>query len=72
MADLSKRLRDLLSSPREHDWCDTTRLANPWEVLLGGLRRPRRAEEREAGEAKDQPPRDLREAGRYAEKDAPP
>lgn len=57
MADLSKRLRDLLSPPREHDWCDTTRLANPWEVLLGGLRRPRRTE---PGETADRPASDLR------------
>jgi|GEM_PF-3215273 hypothetical protein len=68
MADLSKRLRDLLSPPHADDWCDTTRLANPWEVLLGGLRR-RRAEPKETV---DQPPPDLREVDQPAGKDAPP
>lgn len=71
MAELSKRLRDLLFQPREHEWCDTTRLANPWEVLLGGLRRPRRTGS-ETGETVDRPAPDLRGADRPADKDAPP
>lgn len=69
MAELSKRLRDLFSQPREHEWCDTTRLANPWEVLLGGLRRPRRAGS-ETGQTVDRAAPDLREADRPADKDA--
>lgn len=71
MADLSKRLRDLLSPPHEHDWCETTRLANPWEVLLGGLRRPRRAGS-ETGQTVDRSAPDLRAADQLAEKDASP
>jgi hypothetical protein len=69
MAELSKRLRDVFSQP--HEWCDTTRLANPWEVLLGGLRRPRRTGS-ETDEPVDRPAPDLRAADRPADKDASP
>ncbi len=41
MKSLTERLNDLFGPRRtEHDWCDTTRLANPWSVLLGGARQP--------------------------------
>ena len=52
MKSLNERLKELFGpQPSDHDWCDTTRLANPWSVLLGGQRRPDRA----PGELRDAP-----------------
>lgn len=75
MDNLSQRLKDVFGPrPDEHDWCDTTRLANPWSVLLGRPRHARPQSERspdrtlpaEAGadteRAGNRPLPDLREA----------
>lgn len=41
MTRLSDRLRDAFGrSSDDHGWCQTTDLANPWSVLLGGTRPP--------------------------------
>src|SRR6266511_1078848 len=67
MKGLNQRLKEVFG-PRtsEHDWCDTTRLADPWSVLLG--RRPHKAEP--ADEPAVQPPeRDLRETRQGTGKD---
>ena len=40
MKSLNERMKELLGTqPSEHDWCSTTRMADPWSVLLGGRRR---------------------------------
>lgn len=40
MRNVTRRLKDLFDpGTPESGWCDTTRLANPWSVLLGGRRR---------------------------------
>ena len=63
MKSLNERLKELLDPrPSEQGWCDTTRLAaNPWSVLLGGLRR---REEDHSARAEGMPPDDrVRDAG---------
>ena len=74
MDDLKRRLKDVFGTPTpDHDWCDTTRLANPWSVLRGRRRAGQQAADRRDGardeggtgdgtsDATDLP--DLREAG---------
>ncbi len=65
MNSLNRRLKDLFGpQPSEHDWCDTTRLANPWSVLFGGRRHEPAEPERERdGAARDgaPPSKDLRD-----------
>lgn len=44
MKSLNERLKEIFAPPpADHDWCDTTRLANPWSVLLGSRRVPDRS-----------------------------
>jgi hypothetical protein len=40
MQNLNRRLRDIFGPSQDHAWCDTTRLANPWSILLGRAHRP--------------------------------
>jgi hypothetical protein len=57
MNAFGKSLKELFSpGSDQHDWCDTTHLANPWSVLLGGRRRA--PADAQAGETPDPP--DLR------------
>ena len=71
MNGLNRRLRDLFApqSSSQHDWCDTTRLADPWSVLLG-RRRPGPTERAQPEPAEpDVAVRDLRVTARTGGKD---
>ncbi len=57
MRNMTRRLKDLFDpGTPESDWCDTTRLANPWSVLLGGRRREADSQGPSAGDAKPDAP----------------
>jgi hypothetical protein len=46
MWHIEDQIRDALGRPPNHEWCDTTRLAeqfaDPWSIILGRTMRPPR------------------------------
>ena len=66
MKNLNERMKDLLDPrPSEHDWCSTTRMADPWSVLFDGRQRrealePPRGDSVNAGDDTNRPLPDLR------------